>query len=225
MEETVSLAIQSEVMNCDLIAPWYAPVEHLCFGTGAGASPNRISESRGRRSQRVVVRRRGWPLPGCVAAIQSCGAGDRDRRQQKDDAGGWPARRRHGSGFPGASLVTLRRDRRVSSARFLRLDRDQLFLRLLLDAGRERYSRPYRRIGLRLARNGLSQSSRSPPIRYSPLDRRIIRSLYAAFWVTTGLRTNRLPDYRSALAAAGFELQSEEYACGGLLVSELWQRG
>jgi len=52
----------------------------------------------------------------------------------------------------------------------------------------------------------------------------VIRSLYAAFRVTTGLRVTRLPDYRPALRSAGFTLQKEERALGGLLVSELWER-
>jgi hypothetical protein len=53
----------------------------------------------------------------------------------------------------------------------------------------------------------------------------VIRSLYAAFRVTTGLRTTRLPDYRPALQSEGFELRKQEHARGGLLVSELWERG
>jgi hypothetical protein len=52
----------------------------------------------------------------------------------------------------------------------------------------------------------------------------VIRSLYAAFRVTTGLRTIRLPDYRPALASVGFERKKQIHACGGLLVSELWER-
>jgi ubiquinone/menaquinone biosynthesis C-methylase UbiE len=53
----------------------------------------------------------------------------------------------------------------------------------------------------------------------------LIRSLYLAFRITTGLETSRLPDYRPALSSAGFELRCEQQACGGVLVSELWQRG
>jgi ubiquinone/menaquinone biosynthesis C-methylase UbiE len=52
----------------------------------------------------------------------------------------------------------------------------------------------------------------------------IIRSLYAGFRLTTGLRTTHLPDYLPALAAAGFGLRKQVHACGGLLVSELWER-
>jgi len=52
----------------------------------------------------------------------------------------------------------------------------------------------------------------------------IIRSLYAGFRLTTGLRTAHLPDYLPALAAAGFQLRKQLHATGGLLVSELWER-
>ncbi len=53
----------------------------------------------------------------------------------------------------------------------------------------------------------------------------LVRSLYAAFRVTTGLRTTHLPDYRPALASMGFTLRKQNLACDGLLVSELWERG
>jgi ubiquinone/menaquinone biosynthesis C-methylase UbiE len=52
----------------------------------------------------------------------------------------------------------------------------------------------------------------------------IVRSLYLAFGLTTGLQTTRLPDYGSALLKAGFQRESVEDACGGLLQSSLWRR-
>lgn len=52
--------------------------------------------------------------------------------------------------------------------------------------------------------------------------RPVVQALYLAFLVLTGLRVQRLPDYRSALEAAGFELARKQEALGGLLVSELW---
>lgn len=51
----------------------------------------------------------------------------------------------------------------------------------------------------------------------------IIRSLYAAFRLTTGLRVSRLPDYQAAIARSGYLLLCEEKALGGLLHSSLWQ--
>jgi ubiquinone/menaquinone biosynthesis C-methylase UbiE len=52
----------------------------------------------------------------------------------------------------------------------------------------------------------------------------IIRGLYAAFRITTGLRVTRLPDFAAALASAGFQRDSEESIAGGLLHSSLWRR-
>jgi ubiquinone/menaquinone biosynthesis C-methylase UbiE len=52
----------------------------------------------------------------------------------------------------------------------------------------------------------------------------IVRSLYIAFGITTDLQTTRLPDYGSALLRVGFQRESVEDACGGLLQSSLWRR-
>ena len=51
-----------------------------------------------------------------------------------------------------------------------------------------------------------------------------IAGLYAFFRITTGLRARRLPDHTAALEAAGFRLERETLARGGLLASQLWQR-
>ena len=53
--------------------------------------------------------------------------------------------------------------------------------------------------------------------------RAVIRCLYAAFRLTTGLRVTRLPDYASALARRGYLLRSERTALGGLLHSSIWE--
>jgi ubiquinone/menaquinone biosynthesis C-methylase UbiE len=52
----------------------------------------------------------------------------------------------------------------------------------------------------------------------------IIRGLYFAFRVATGLRVTRLADYESALAQAGFRKQREELKLGGLLSASLWRK-
>lgn len=52
--------------------------------------------------------------------------------------------------------------------------------------------------------------------------RAVIRALYAAFRLTTGLRVTHLPDYQVALRRAGWVPQSEQEALGGLLHSSLW---
>ncbi len=52
----------------------------------------------------------------------------------------------------------------------------------------------------------------------------IIRGLYFAFRVATGLRVTRLPNYEDALERAGFRKQRETLKLGGLLVASLWRR-
>jgi hypothetical protein len=53
--------------------------------------------------------------------------------------------------------------------------------------------------------------------------RPLIRTLYWAFGLLTGLEVRTLPDYHAALRWAGFELVQERRWLGGLLASELWQ--
>jgi ubiquinone/menaquinone biosynthesis C-methylase UbiE len=52
--------------------------------------------------------------------------------------------------------------------------------------------------------------------------RAIIRSLYLAFLLTTGLQVTRLPNYKAALTEQGFSPRFEQSAFGGLLHSSLW---
>jgi SAM-dependent methyltransferase len=52
----------------------------------------------------------------------------------------------------------------------------------------------------------------------------LVRGLYLAFQLLTGLRVTRLPDYASVLGGSGFELVEEKQLLGGVLVTELWGR-
>jgi ubiquinone/menaquinone biosynthesis C-methylase UbiE len=53
----------------------------------------------------------------------------------------------------------------------------------------------------------------------------LVRSLYFAFRVITGLRTTRLPRHAPSLSAAGFESIDRQLFLSGILTTELWQRG
>jgi ubiquinone/menaquinone biosynthesis C-methylase UbiE len=53
--------------------------------------------------------------------------------------------------------------------------------------------------------------------------RAVIRMLYAAFRLTTGLHVNHLPNYARLLGAQGFRCRLHQKALGGLLGSALWQ--
>jgi ubiquinone/menaquinone biosynthesis C-methylase UbiE len=50
----------------------------------------------------------------------------------------------------------------------------------------------------------------------------LIRLLYFAFRVLTGLRVSALPDHGAALTEAGFALIERRHALGGVLITELW---
>jgi SAM-dependent methyltransferase len=52
----------------------------------------------------------------------------------------------------------------------------------------------------------------------------IIRGLYGAFRVATGLRVKRLPNYEDALERAGFRKRHETLKLGGILAASLWRK-
>lgn len=51
----------------------------------------------------------------------------------------------------------------------------------------------------------------------------LIRSLYLAFRLLTGLRTTRLPDHTTPLTQAGLTRIAHQHRLAGLLTTELWQ--
>lgn len=56
------------------------------------------------------------------------------------------------------------------------------------------------------------------------LGRWIVRGLYLAFGLLTGLRTRRLPDHASVMREGGWMLEDRRESLWGLLVSERWRR-
>lgn len=51
----------------------------------------------------------------------------------------------------------------------------------------------------------------------------LVRSLYFAFRILTGLRTTQLPNHAAALADAGMTCIAHHHSLAGLLTTELWQ--
>ncbi len=51
----------------------------------------------------------------------------------------------------------------------------------------------------------------------------LVRTLYLAFRLLTGLRTTRLPDHATPLTQAGLTRISAQHRLAGLLTTELWQ--
>ena len=52
----------------------------------------------------------------------------------------------------------------------------------------------------------------------------MIRSLYFAFFVLTGLKVRKIPNYAIAFNENGFHQVDKAAFLGGMLVTELWQR-
>lgn len=52
--------------------------------------------------------------------------------------------------------------------------------------------------------------------------RALVRSLYLAFRILTGLRVARLPNHAAALRAAGFAQTAQHLSLAGILTTELW---
>lgn len=52
----------------------------------------------------------------------------------------------------------------------------------------------------------------------------LVRSLYLAFRILTGLRTTHLPDHATPLIQAGLTRIAHHHSLAGLLTTELWQR-
>lgn len=220
----MDMAKQPATIDCDFIAPFYQPVEHLCFGD-------------------ALDRRRTAFLPFLHDAQQAISCGEGDGRFMAAFLGSNPrvqvtavdvscrmleiARRRvgqMGDGFQQrAQYFCTELTAFQPQANF-----DLIATHFFLDCfSTSELQDVVQRIagwaapGARWVVSEFHQPSHGLAHLWTGA---VVRSLYAAFRVTTGLRVTRLPHWHPALVAAGLELQRQEYACGGLLVSELWQR-
>lgn len=213
-------------IDCDLIAPWYEPVEHLCFG-------------------RALERRRNAFLGelGDARRALSCGEGD----------GRFIAALLQANAQVQVTAVDASRrmvevaNRRIGGKGSSMRERSDYQFRDIHNS--DPSGAPYDLVATHFFLDCFSTEEATavihrlaswtrPRARWivsefcqpsAPVGQlwtgAVIRSLYAAFRVTTGLQITRLPAYRPALESEGFELRKQEHACGGLLVSELWERG
>ncbi len=212
-------------VNCDLIAPWYEPVEHLSFGHAL-------------ERRRTAFLNRIGPVRNAI----SCGEGD----------GRFVAELLRANpnvqvtAVDASARMTQLAERRViamgadfaSRGRFYRADvnsftppagpYDLIATHFFFDCfATNELERIIPRIAAWAAPRAqwIVSEFQQPPDPLAHLwTGAVIRSLYGAFRVTTGLRTTHLPSYRPALVAAGFKLQQQETACAGLLISEMWRR-
>jgi len=76
---------------------------------------------------------------------------------------------------------------------------------------------------LRLNALWLVSEFRIPPGAMNLPARTMVRLLYLAFRLLTGLRTRHLPDHAAVLTSAGFTQISRHRSLAGLLTSELWE--
>jgi hypothetical protein len=51
----------------------------------------------------------------------------------------------------------------------------------------------------------------------------IVRTLYLAFRILTGLRTDHLPDHAAPMIEAGLVRTACQHSLAGLLTTELWE--
>jgi ubiquinone/menaquinone biosynthesis C-methylase UbiE len=220
------IASNSEILDCNLIAPWYEPVEHLCFG-------------------RALERRRTAFLSDLDDAQSAISCGEGDGRFMV-------ALLRSNPQVHVTAVDASTRMMQVANERLAGIGpgfRERVDYYCAEVGAFDPPHLPYDVIATHFFFDCFSTSDVNPIIQRiagwaapgaqwvvseftQPRNRlghlwtgAVIRGLYAAFRVTTGLRTTHLPDYRPALAAAGFKLQRENYGCRGLLVSELWERG
>jgi SAM-dependent methyltransferase len=54
--------------------------------------------------------------------------------------------------------------------------------------------------------------------------RMVIRGLYYAFYILTGLRVRKIPNYANAFSDNGFHLAEKAAYLGGMLATEVWER-
>lgn len=220
-----SCSPDNAAIDCDLIAPWYEPVEHLCFG-------------------KALERRRNFFLSELSSARHALSCGEGDGRfsaallQSNPQVGVTAvdasikmvelARRRV------ARMGTDPRSRAeyhcadIHSFQPRHPQCDLIATHFFLDCfTTEEAAAVVHRIAswaAPRARWVVSEFEQpSGPVAHLWTGA-VIRSLYAAFRVTTGLRVTHLPNYRPTLRSAGFTLQKQDHALGGLLVSELWER-
>ncbi len=202
-------------MNCDSIAPHYWWIERLGMG-------------------RALERRRRWFLPEIENARRALVLGDGDGRFLRALLRRNPVVRADYVDLSRRMLELARRkagaervDYRQADARTLPFPQgeyDLIATHFFFDCFGPR------ELGMLIARvadaaqpgaHWIVSEFRTPHI---PA-RLLVRALYLFFRITTGLQTRQLADHRPILRSHGFRLKDASQSRGGLVVSELWERG
>lgn len=219
-----SSGVVAPVMNANLIAPFYKPVEHLCFGSALEQRRTAfLADVRGSRRAVSCGEGDGRFLGSLVAANLGVQATAVDASRRMIEL----ARKRierMGEAYSSRTQYQCTQVDQFEPAETYDLIATHFFLDCF---STEQAANVIDRIASWAApRAKWLVSEFAQPA--DPVARlwtgAVIRSLYGAFRLTTGLRVTHLPDYRSPLARAGFILRKQERALGGLLVSELWEK-
>jgi ubiquinone/menaquinone biosynthesis C-methylase UbiE len=220
-----SMTANSAARNCDLIAPWYESLEHYCFGNAleerrfafleAFSSARKAllcGEGDGRFLSKLLCANPHVEVNSVDASTNMMRIAN--RRLNLLDTN---ARRR--TALHCADLAAFVPDEGPF---------DLIATHFFLDCfSTEQTDELVQRVAQFAAPRALwviSEFNRPKEGLPRMWTRAAIRLLREFFGMATGLHTMALPDYRPALACAGFELQRQEESRGGLLVSELWAR-
>ena len=206
-------------MNCDRLARWYRLLEYLVFG-------------------RALERRRFEYLDQLAGVRNALLLGDGDGRFTAEFVKRYPLARvdsvELSSGMLALAQTRLRGFENVrfwaADARTIDLPRqyDLIATHFFLDCFLVDELQPLvARIAAHCPRGGwwlVSEFGLPDAGLRRVAARALIWIMYLFFWITTGLKVRRLPEYRPVLEESGFRIRRRRLTAGGLLVSELWER-
>jgi SAM-dependent methyltransferase len=202
-------------MNCDSIAPHYWWIERLGMG-------------------RTLERRRRWFLPEIGNARRALVLGDGDGRFLKQLLRRNSVVRADYVDLSGRMLALARQKAGAERVKYQRADArtaefgqdeyDLVTTHFFFDCFNANDLDTLIGRVANAARPGaqwIVSEFRTPNV----LARLLVSALYLFFRATTGLETRKLVDHRPILQSRGFELISVSQSRGGIVVSELWERG
>jgi SAM-dependent methyltransferase len=207
-------------MNCDGIARWYRALEYLEFGQALERRRleylNDVADARhvlilgdgdGRFTAEFVRRNSG-------ATVESVDLSGRMIAMASKRVGGFSKNVRFRVGDARSIAFEGKYDLVVTHFFLDCFENDEL--NGLVERVAERCDAGARWV---ISEFGLPESGIERTLAWA-----LVRFLYFGFWLTTGLKVKKLPDYAGALERQGFRVVRRRVAMGGLLVSEIRER-
>jgi ubiquinone/menaquinone biosynthesis C-methylase UbiE len=222
--EIRSTGVIAPVMNANLIAPFYQPVEYMCFGSALQQRRTAFLEDvHGARRAVSCGEGDGRFLVALVKANPGVHATAVDASRRMVEL----ARKRieyMGDAYRARTDFSYMQVGQFEPGESYDLIATNFFLDCLSTAEVEVVVKQIASWAAPRAKWIVSEFAQpADPVAHLWTGA-VIRSLYGAFRLTTGLRVTQLPAYRAAIEGAGFVLRKHECALGGLLVSELWEK-